>query len=254
MNNSIFSHYQEMSNSYQEVQSNSALYCILLWRRNQLLVQSYIKDNNIRNKYFYKLNCPKILVECLNNSPVSLVRIDPRLSQEQLSLWANACQEVNKPIYLRIPSANVKRNISYLCRQWLQLSTNWLLAFLLFLILIPFFILLVIWIKFSSHQPLFTYEWRVGKRGKLFRVIKFCTADIQQITSKEDLYINKKYINMTKMMQILCQYGVDKLPHLLNVLRGDMMLFGSKCWTLRDVINLSSEQQKQLNKMPGIIS
>ncbi|MDJ0677719.1 MAG: sugar transferase [Calothrix sp. MO_167.B42] len=176
------------------------------------------------------------------------------MGQEQLSLWANACQEVNKPIYLRIPSANIKYNISDLCKQWLQLSTNWLLAFFLFLILIPFLIPLVIWITFSGHQSLFTYEWRVGKRGKLFRVITLCAADIQQITSKEDLHINNRHKYMTKFMQIMYKYGVDKFPHLLNVLRGDMMLFGSKCWDLRDITSLSFEQQKQLNKMPGIIS
>ncbi len=241
----------------QNSKNESPLFYMLVWRRNQLLV----KPSNVENEYLYKLNCKQLLVDCLNHSPVNLIRIDPQLGEEQLNLWADACQEVKKPIYLRIPSANTKHNISYLSRQWLQQSTNWLLAFILLLALMPFLVPLVIWMKFYYHKSLFTYEWGVGKRGKLFRIIKLCAADIQQITSNDrlmlsdkNMYVSKKQQNVTKIIKLMHKYGINKLPQLLNVLRGEMMLFGSNCWILRDAVSLSDEKQKQLNKMPGIIS
>ncbi|WP_088242525.1 heterocyst development glycosyltransferase HepC [Calothrix rhizosoleniae] len=244
---------QDTSIIYQEDQNNSFLSCRLLWRRNQLLV----KPSNVENEYLYhKMDCQQLLVDCLNHSPVNLVRIDPQLGEEQLKLWADACQEVNKPIYLLIPSANIKHKISYLLRQWLQQATNLLLAFILFLVLLPFLAPLFIWIHFNPHQSLFTYEWSVGKRGKLFRIIKLCTVDIQQIASNnsQDIYMSQgqKYVKI--IIKLMHKYNLDKLPQLMNVLRGEMLLFGSNPCILQDTVSLSHAKQKQLNKMPGVIS
>lgn len=224
---------------------------ILLWRRNQLLVKP---AENFQQSYLYRLIGKQSLVDCLKHSPVNLVRIDPQLSEEQLNLWANACEEANKPIYLRIPSVNKKNTISSLFTEYLQQSSNCLLVVILFVVLMPFILPLILWMHFYCQESLFTYEWCVGKRGKLFKLIKFNATDIQYIKSNKYSCISKEQRNLTRIMKMMHKYGVDKLPQLLNILRGEMRLFGSQCCDVRDAVRLSDTEQKQLNKMPGIIS
>ncbi|MDJ0618760.1 MAG: sugar transferase [Calothrix sp. MO_192.B10] len=231
---------------------------VLLWRRNQLLVKS---TETLNCTYLPRLDLQQSLVDCLKHSPVNLVRIDTRLGEEKLKLWADACQSANKPIYLRIPHINRSNTIIRLFGQWLQQSTNWLLALILFMVFMPFILALTLWIQFYCRDSPFTYEWRVGKRGKLFRFMKFCITNNNYgesndilISTDQDLCINRKQKNIIILAKLMHRYGVDKLPQLLNVLRGEMMLFGSNCWSLTDVVSLSYVEQKQLNQMPGIIS
>jgi lipopolysaccharide/colanic/teichoic acid biosynthesis glycosyltransferase len=55
------------------------------------------------------------------------------------------------------------------------------------------------------------------------------------------------------MIKIMHKYGIDKIPQLLNVIRGEMFLFGFSCWTLKDAISLSKVEQSHLNTTPAII-
>jgi lipopolysaccharide/colanic/teichoic acid biosynthesis glycosyltransferase len=50
----------------------------------------------------------------------------------------------------------------------------------------------------------------------------------------------------------MAKYELQNLPQLFNVVRGDMSLIGSRCWTLEDAVRLSSEEQKQLNQLSGM--
>jgi hypothetical protein len=55
--------------------------------------------------YLPSLNKEQSLVKCLEHSPVSLVRIDPKLGEYWLKVWATACEQASKPIFLHIPAA-----------------------------------------------------------------------------------------------------------------------------------------------------
>ncbi|MDJ0797083.1 MAG: sugar transferase [Calothrix sp. MO_167.B12] len=255
MNTSIIDNFQTTSHAVKQDINEGY---VLIWRRNQLLVKS---TESLNYTYLYRLDLQPSLADCLKHSPVNLVRIDTGLGEEKLKLWADACQEANKPIYLRIPHINRSNTIISLFGQWLQQSTNWLLALILFMGLMPFILALTLWMQFYCQNSLFTYEWRVGKRGKLFRLMKFCitnnnygVSDDIVISTDKGMCINRKQKNIIIIAKLMHKYGIDKLPQLLNVLRGEMMLVGSNCWSLTDVVNLSDAEQKQLNQMPGIIN
>ena len=62
----------------------------------------------------------------------------------------------------------------------------------------------------------------------------------------------QKYVKI--IIKLMHKYNLDKLPQLMNVLRGEMLLFGSNPCILQDTVSLSHAKQKQLNKMPGVIS
>ncbi|MBC1223105.1 sugar transferase [Nostoc sp. UCD121] len=219
MTASIIPSLENLYDVTQEQQDNRG-YCTLQWRRGQLLVKL---PGRVKQPYLPALNSKRSLVECLQNSPVSLVSIDPKLGEALLRFWADACQEAEKPIFLSIPAGNKPSN-----QPWRQLQRliDWIAALVLLVLVSPVMLGLMALMQVYSPGSLFCREWRVGERGKLFQAMKFCTH------------------NITPLEHWMGKYNLDNLPQLFNVLRGDMSLTGSDSWTLEDAV--------QLNKLPEI--
>jgi hypothetical protein len=203
----------------QEHQDNRGC-CTLQWRRGHLLVK---QPGRVKQPYLPALDSKRSLVKCLQHSPVSLVSIDPKLGEALLRFWADACQEAQKPIFLSIPAGNKPSN-----QPWRQLQRliDWIAALVLLLLVSPVMLGLMALMQVYSPGSLFCREWRVGERGQLFQAMSFCTH------------------NITPLGHWMGKYNLDNLPQLFNVLRGDMSLTGSHCWTLEDAV--------QLNKLPDI--
>jgi lipopolysaccharide/colanic/teichoic acid biosynthesis glycosyltransferase len=91
---------------------------------------------------------------------------------------------------------------------------------------------ILLWLK--SPKFIFSYEWQIGERGKLFQSLKFCTREKH---------------NISFLGVLMRKYGLENLPKLFNVLRGDMSLIGSRCWDLTDAVHLSLENAEQLNQL-----
>ncbi|MEH2381225.1 MAG: heterocyst development glycosyltransferase HepC [Nostoc sp.] len=220
MTTSIIPTLENLYDVTQPQQDNRSGYCTLYWRRGKLLVKPL---GRVQQPYLASLDSKRSLVECLQHSPVSLVSIDPKLGEALLKFWAEASEEAQKPIFLSIPASNKLPN------QPLQRLIDWIAALVLLLLVSPVMLGLIVLMQVYSPGSLFCREWRVGERGKLFRAIKFST------TTKQ---------NITPLGRWMCKYSLDNLPQLFNVLRGDMSLTGSSCWTLEDAV--------QLNQLPEI--
>jgi len=246
---------------FTQQQCNPFLHhCTLQWRRKQLLV---CFSRQQQQPYLPAFENERSLVARLKRSPVKLVRIDPDLGEAGLSFWANACERANKAVFLRVPSTwelpKKRRPLSW----WLKRQIDWSIAALLFLVLSPVMLGLTLLIRVNSPGSVFLRQWRVGERGKLFRVFKFRTttailmADQQQhheaMGDQKDPY---EYIEDTRLTRLgwwIQKYRLDKLPQLLNVLRGEMSLIGSRPWTLHDAVHICPKGQVKLNALPGIV-
>ncbi|MCC5631527.1 sugar transferase [Nostoc sphaeroides CHAB 2801] len=216
MTSSIIPTLENLYDVTQEHQDNGG-YCTLQWRRGKLLVKPL---GHVKQPYLPSLNSKRSLVECLQHSPVSLVSIDPKLGEALLRFWADACEEAEKPIFLSIAASNKLSNQPF----WRLI--DWIAALVLLLLVSPVMLGLVVFMQVYSPGAVFCHEWRVGERGKLFRTMRFRTQ------------------NTTPLGRWIGKFSLDNLPLLFNVLRGDMNLTGSRCWTLEDAV--------QLNKLPEI--
>lgn len=245
----------------QQQQHNHLLHhCTLQWRRNQLLV---CFSHQHQQPYLPALENERSLVSRLAHSPVKLVRIDPELGEVGLSFWANACKQANKAVFLRVPSTfelpKKQRPLSW----WLKRQIDWSIAALLLLVLSPVMLGLTLLIRVNSPGPLFLRQWRVGERGKLFRVFKFRTTTPILTTAQKrygedmgDQMEPHEYIDDTRLTRLgrwLQRYRLNELPQLFNVLRGDMSLIGSTPWTLHDAVQICPKGQVKLNALPGIV-
>ncbi len=222
--------------------------CTLQWRRGQLLVkQSYER----KQPYLPSLHRQESLVACLKHSPVRLVRINPKLGEAKLRFWANACVLAGKPIFMSIPSERMLPNFLTPRLKWLKFLIEWLAAIIFLLAASPIMLGLIVLMRVYSPGTIFHREWHVGERGKLFRIVKFRTTDVRINTS---LGKGEGEENITSIGYWMRKYGLDNLPQLLNVLRGEMHLTGRRSWKLADAMGLNMEGQRGLNEVPGLTS
>ncbi len=236
MTTSIIPSRQNHYNPTEQHQELLSPYCTLLWRRGQLWVKS---PKDIKQPYLPSLYNQQLLVDCLKHSPVKLVSIDSRLGEAWLSLWVEACEQANKPMYLRFPSGNqrLKLGKAKSGKKPLQRLLDWLVALFLLVLAIPAMLALIVLMQVDAPGSIFSSEWQVAESGKLFRAINFRTTEQE---------------NLTRLGRWMLQYNLHKLPQLFNILQGDRGFIGSRCWTLEDAVYLSSEAQKDANPVPAI--
>jgi lipopolysaccharide/colanic/teichoic acid biosynthesis glycosyltransferase len=247
MTSSVIPNLQHYDTTTQQEQENNSSYCTLKWRRRQLLVQPLGQN---KQPYLPSLDTHESLVECLKHSSVNLVRIDPKLGEAKLRLWANACEEAQKPLFVMIPTVyNSSKNNSSFPKS-LKFVLNWIVALIFLLTASPLVLGLVAIARFFSPESLFSREWHVGERGRLFRAIKFRTTSVELQTASSSQKTNEGY---NAIASWIGKYDLDNLPLLLNVLRGEISLTGRYSCKLEDLVRLSAEAQKQLNQIPGIV-
>jgi len=131
---------------------------------------------------------------------------------------------------------------------------------------LPVVIFLTLWIKLASPGPIFFRQERVGFRGKRFMILKFRTMKVNVETQSHELYLEQLIHGnrpMTKLDasgdpriipggRILRAMGLDELPQLFNVFRGEMSLVGPRPCTPHEFARYQVWQQERVNAAPGL--
>lgn len=118
------------------------------------------------------------------------------------------------------------------------------------IILLPFMLIIAIFIKLDTKGPIFFKQLRVTKNGREFKIFKYRTMKVgsdkySQITIGEDSRI-------TKVGSFLRRYKLDEIPQLINVLIGDMSLVGPRPEVPKYVALYTDEQKEILKVRAGI--
>ena len=115
----------------------------------------------------------------------------------------------------------------------------------------PFMLLTAIAIKMEDHGPALFKQERVTLNGRKFYIYKFRSMIVDaekngaQFSSKNDSRITKvgKFIRATRL---------DELPQLLNILKGDMSLVGTRPPTMDEWEKYELHHRKRLAIKPGL--
>ncbi len=230
--------------------------CDLKWRQKNLWVKKIPDDADYS---FPALTRKQWLEDCLRNSWVKRICVDRALGEQGIKLWADTCHQANKPIFIRIPSNSELPN----CRQtnyWrFKRFFDWLAALILLVIFSPLMLMIALLIKIFAPGSIFFSQWRVGERGKLFKIYKFRTMAVDAEHQHHQVMGNQKGLHklaidprITSVGKWLRKYSLDELPQLFNVLRGEMSLVGPRPWALYDALRLEQGGKGRLNALPGI--
>jgi lipopolysaccharide/colanic/teichoic acid biosynthesis glycosyltransferase len=96
------------------------------------------------------------------------------------------------------------------------------------LFLAPLFVAVAITIKVQSPGPVFLRQKRYGHRNRRFHLYKFRTAHRHEAYWTDARHAILNDPRTTPIGRILRRTGLDGLPQLLNVLKGDMSLVGPR--------------------------
>jgi exopolysaccharide biosynthesis polyprenyl glycosylphosphotransferase len=83
-------------------------------------------------------------------------------------------------------------------------------------------------IKLSSKGAVFYTQERVGRNGRVFRIFKFRTMNVDAESSGQAVWASRGDTRVTSFGRFLRKTRLDELPQFLNVLAGDMSLVGPR--------------------------
>ncbi|RSJ69283.1 putative sugar transferase EpsL [Streptococcus oralis subsp. dentisani] len=134
-------------------------------------------------------------------------------------------------------------------------------------IVLPCFLIIYIIYKIKGYKgSIFFTQYRVGLRGKKFKIIKFrsMVENAEEVlTANKALY--EKYINnsyklppnedprLTNIGDFIRKTSIDEIPQFINLLFGDMSLIGPRPILENELEEYSKEEQQVLLSVrPGI--
>ena len=128
--------------------------------------------------------------------------------------------------------------------------------------LAPVFLAISIAIKLDSRGPIFYSSERIGKKGVVFRCMKFRTmvrdaerrrADVMHMNERDGvLFKISNDPRITKVGTFLRKYSLDELPQFFNVLKGDMSVVGPRPPIASEVKEYKLSHLRRLDVTPGV--
>src|SRR5262245_60729984 len=133
-------------------------------------------------------------------------------------------------------------------------------------IVAPLWIVIGILIKCVSRGPVLFRQERIGLLGRPFTCLKFRTMQANAVTTGHQGYLQTLMNSnepMTKMDlmgdarlirggSLLRATGLDELPQLINVLRGEMSIVGPRPCVPYEYANYLPWQKRRFNCVPGL--
>ena len=128
-----------------------------------------------------------------------------------------------------------------------------LISFLALLVFALPMLIIGLAIKMTSKGPVLFKQDRLGKNGKVFRMLKFRSMVVG--AEAQGVYSDNKDKRVTKVGKFLRKTSLDELPQLINMLKGDMSLIGPRPpltyhpWPIEDY---TEEQKRMFDVRPGM--
>jgi lipopolysaccharide/colanic/teichoic acid biosynthesis glycosyltransferase len=126
-----------------------------------------------------------------------------------------------------------------------------LISSTMLLMSVPISLFIAIAIKLEDRGPIFYRQQRWGRYGKKFMVFKFRTMipdsdkkfGLKQATENDH--------RITRVGRFLRALGLDELPQIINILRGEMSFVGPRALAVGEIIFDKNGQRVEYEKTPG---
>jgi lipopolysaccharide/colanic/teichoic acid biosynthesis glycosyltransferase len=130
------------------------------------------------------------------------------------------------------------------------------------LISTPVWALIALAIKVEDGGPLFYLQERVGRNGRIFKVIKFRSMIVDAEKTTGAVQATEHDPRVTRIGRLLRGTAMDELPQLVNIFKGDMSFVGPRALRPQerevsgnsDVLDIThiAGYEKRLTVTPGL--
>jgi lipopolysaccharide/colanic/teichoic acid biosynthesis glycosyltransferase len=131
---------------------------------------------------------------------------------------------------------------------------------------LPLGVLIAVWVKLASPGPILFRQERIGHLGARFFCLKFRTMKVNADTTIHREHLNHLMTSNQPMKKLdaagdsrlipgglwLRTLGVDELPQILNVLRGEMSLVGPRPSTAYEYEMFQPRHRRRCETLPGL--
>ncbi|HNX69422.1 MAG TPA: sugar transferase [Candidatus Omnitrophota bacterium] len=179
--------------------------------------------------------------------PDQVVLLDPGFSREMITDLVAACEDefiefkMGADIHGLIASnvgVEYVSNIPLLGFKSLPLDDPWnrfckrafdlLVATAMALAFLPVGLAVALAIRLEGKGPLFFFQERVGRDGRVFRLVKFRTMKVDAEKETGPVWAKPDDDRRTQSGEFLRRWNLDEFPQLWNVIRGEMSLVGPR--------------------------
>lgn len=174
--------------------------------------------------------------------------------------------EVESLFNEKIMILNVKNNLA----RFSNIATKFVFDYILTIVggicILPFLLIIALWVYKDSPGPIIFKHQRIGKNGKVFNCYKFRTMCVDAQKKLENLLENdpeareewerdfklKNDPRITRSGAFLRRTSLDELPQIFNVLKGEMSLVGPRPIVQEELEKYGGFVRDYLSVKPGI--
>ena len=124
-----------------------------------------------------------------------------------------------------------------------------IIASIALILLSPIFLIVAYKVRKNLGSPIFFYQERPGKDGKIFKMIKFRSMK-NALDAQGNLLPDEQRI--TPFGQKLRATTLDEMPQLFNVLKGDMSIVGPRPQMPEFLEYYTTDQMRRHEVKPGM--
>lgn len=119
------------------------------------------------------------------------------------------------------------------------------------LISLPLWCLFIFIIRLSDGGPVFYFQERVGKGGRIFKGIKFRSMIPDAEKNVGPIQAKTDDPRITRFGRILRATAMDELPQLVNIARGDMSFVGPRALRPKETELTPGSEATDIFHIPG---
>lgn len=139
-----------------------------------------------------------------------------------------------------------------------------LIALLFLILFLPLFFVFFICVKLTSKGPFIFKQKRIGKNKKIFTIYKIRTMIVDAEKLKKKYFKLNEVDNhvfkiqndprFTKFGKVISSTGLDELPQLVNIIKGEMAFVGPRPLPVDEAMKIPKKYEERSLILPGITS
>ena len=132
-------------------------------------------------------------------------------------------------------------------------SLDIVVSFVALVILLPFFIPIIIILRFTAEGEVFYFQERIGINNSKFQIFKFATMLKNSLNMGSGSITLQNDYRVTFVGKFLRKTKINELPQIINILKGDMSLVGPRPLVDKTFSAYNDDVQSNIYKVkPGI--